>query len=253
MQGDDTFRAEVARRIADVETEMRRAGVWQSEPLPPDALEFREPWGHDRLSFEQWLQFVLVPRVHEILRGEGEFPPSSVVAAQAVREFDGNTDAEPLLGVLSRFDDLFNSRAAASDAAAAPGADGDEFTSELDSAGAAATVHAFVSALRRGDDDVARARLTRPARTLASFVPRAPFRVRGFTMLDVTSRAGCIVVRTHLDGVAADGTPAAETVSFAVIHEDGDWRVDLGRTTGSFAAGIAPAHDGPTRPHGGRA
>ena len=87
---------------------MRRIGFWQSEPPPPEAFEFRAAFAMDTMAFSQWLQFVFIPRVRSLLENGGQWPPSSHVGAQAVREFDGVNEASDLVSLLSEFDALFD-------------------------------------------------------------------------------------------------------------------------------------------------
>jgi uncharacterized protein YqcC (DUF446 family) len=97
----------VAAKLDQIEQEMRRVGLWQEKPLAPDQYNFTQAFAMDTMSYDQWLQFVFVPRVREIIRTEGRFPASSSVGAQAVREFDTYPDAERLIALLSEFDSLF--------------------------------------------------------------------------------------------------------------------------------------------------
>ena len=61
------------------------------------------------MAFTEWLQFVLIPRVHSILETNGTFPKQSNVAAHAYREFDGmEQEYGDLCQLLSEFDALFN-------------------------------------------------------------------------------------------------------------------------------------------------
>jgi uncharacterized protein YqcC (DUF446 family) len=97
----------VERHLDAIEAEMKRAGLWQSEPLPEDAYQFRQAFAMDTMAFSQWLQFIFVPRVRQII-GTGEaFPSTSMVGAQAVREFDTVPEAGELVRLLSEFDALF--------------------------------------------------------------------------------------------------------------------------------------------------
>lgn len=102
------FRETVSQKIAGIEAEMKRINMWQDEELPPEKYEFSEAFAMDTMTFNQWLQFIFIPRVHEILESGGEFPSRSMVAAQAVREFDGYDEASELIRLLSEFDDLFH-------------------------------------------------------------------------------------------------------------------------------------------------
>jgi uncharacterized protein YqcC (DUF446 family) len=86
---------------------MRRIGLWQFEPPPPEAFEFRSAFAMDTMAFIQWLQFVLIPRVRDLMENGGEWPSDSYVGVKAVRELDGVDEAEGLISLLSEFDGLF--------------------------------------------------------------------------------------------------------------------------------------------------
>jgi len=90
--------------IADaLEAGLRRLGCWGS-PAPTGPIT--GAFGQPDLAFTQWLEHVLVPRLREIASGQAEPPGSSMVAAQAVREFDGWDEADALIEILQRLDDL---------------------------------------------------------------------------------------------------------------------------------------------------
>jgi uncharacterized protein YqcC (DUF446 family) len=97
----------VAAKLAEIESEMKRMGLWQSEPLRPEQYEFRQAFAMDTMAFSQWLQFIFVPRVRGIIAAGGQFPSKSQVGAQAVREFDTLPEADKLMSLLSEFDALF--------------------------------------------------------------------------------------------------------------------------------------------------
>jgi len=102
----ETVEASVAR----IEAEMRRIGMWQDQPLSAEQLDFKQAFGGDKLSFEQWLQFVFIPRVRQIISTRGQFPSQSQVADQAFREWKmwGNRDdVDGLVTLLREFDALF--------------------------------------------------------------------------------------------------------------------------------------------------
>ena len=97
----------VAHYADQIEAELRRSGFWQNQALRPEQLSFQQAFAMDTMTFTQWLQFVFLPRVREAV-ASGEFPNSSSVGAQAVREFDGEPDADRLVTLLSEFDALFD-------------------------------------------------------------------------------------------------------------------------------------------------
>jgi len=87
-----------------IEGELRRMDVWSSEPPPPEAFQSRVAFFGDTMSFYQWLQFVLLARVRDVVANRGAFPRSSSVGAYAVRELDGCDEAADLIRLLSEFD-----------------------------------------------------------------------------------------------------------------------------------------------------
>lgn len=96
-----------AAQYADqIEAEMRRIALWQNQPLRPGQMDFKQAFGMDTMAFSQWLQFVFLPRVREAV-ASNNFPDGSSVGAQAVREFDGFSEADQLVTLLSEFDALF--------------------------------------------------------------------------------------------------------------------------------------------------
>jgi uncharacterized protein YqcC (DUF446 family) len=101
----------VAAKLSEIETEMKRVRLWQTQPLAPEQYQFSRAFAGDTMSYDQWLQFIFIPRVKQIIETRGQFPASSSVGAQAVREFDGNREADRLITLLSEFDSMFGGRA----------------------------------------------------------------------------------------------------------------------------------------------
>jgi uncharacterized protein YqcC (DUF446 family) len=89
-----------------IERELRGLNGWQDASLPDTAYTSETAFFADTMTFYQWLQFVLLPRVREIIDQRGSFPAESYVAAYAVRELDGVPGANALVHTLSEFDDF---------------------------------------------------------------------------------------------------------------------------------------------------
>lgn len=102
-----------AATIADaLEAELRRLGRWSAQRPPPEAFENMGAFGGRTLAFEQWIQFVLLERIREIVSTRGAFPSSSQVGVYAVRELDGDPDAGELGSLLSTLDWIIEHRGA---------------------------------------------------------------------------------------------------------------------------------------------
>jgi uncharacterized protein YqcC (DUF446 family) len=105
-----TTRERIGANIAEIENEMKRIGYWQSDPLRPEQYEFRSAFAMDTMAFSQWLQFIFIPRVKNMLETGEKFPPDSQNGAQAVREFDGDDRAQGIVALLSDFDEIIRGR-----------------------------------------------------------------------------------------------------------------------------------------------
>jgi len=96
----------VVAMAGEIENEMRRVGLWSSKAPSPEQMAFKKALAIDTMPFSMWLQFIFIPRVHQAAAAN-QFPSSSSVGAQAVREFDTVPNTERLLSLLSEFDALF--------------------------------------------------------------------------------------------------------------------------------------------------
>ena len=102
---------DIPYRIADVllevETHLRTSGNWDHNRPSEAALGSGEPFCFDTLRFEQWLQWVLLPRMKQILEHRKPLPAKSSIFVYA-QEYLRKSDplANNLLNLIKRFDDL---------------------------------------------------------------------------------------------------------------------------------------------------
>jgi antitoxin component YwqK of YwqJK toxin-antitoxin module/uncharacterized protein YqcC (DUF446 family) len=106
---------EVFLKINEIEAELKRLNRWQSEPLPDSAYEDMGPFGMNSISPEQWIQFVLIPRVEEIIASRGEFPKESQVGVWALQNLAHDNEADRLCALLGEFDELIEGGVGSSD------------------------------------------------------------------------------------------------------------------------------------------
>ncbi len=93
-----------------IEAELRRLGRWQDTPLPEGQYENMGAFGSNTMSFEQWIQFILVINIRAIITDNGDFPDESQVGTYAVRAFDADPEAGQLTQLLIELDDLIEGR-----------------------------------------------------------------------------------------------------------------------------------------------
>lgn len=88
---------------------MRRIGLWESERPDDEALASLVPFCHDTLTFEQWLQWVFLPKMKAVVESGEDFPASSEI--QPLAEYSlGRLPHETgrLLELICKFDDFIN-------------------------------------------------------------------------------------------------------------------------------------------------
>ncbi len=108
----DNFTHQLADLLLELEAEMRCIGLWEAEPPAPQALQSLVPFCHDTMRFEQWLQWVLLPKMKQVVESSEECPSSSEIAPLAEYRFEQL--AQPttvLLTLIERFDSHINQEA----------------------------------------------------------------------------------------------------------------------------------------------
>ncbi|VXD02286.1 Pseudouridine synthase [Pseudomonas sp. 8Z] len=102
---------ERAPQIADllllIERELRQLGWWQAEAPSAEALASQTPFCVDTLAFEQWLQWILLPRMKMLLESDRSLPAVSGIQAMAEMAYrEQSVNVRGLLELLGRFDRL---------------------------------------------------------------------------------------------------------------------------------------------------
>jgi len=80
---------EIRDLLSRMEAEMRRLGLGSASPPPPDAFASTAPFCHDRMDFDQWLRWVLIPRMTALLDQEAPLPSECHIAPMAELTFAG--------------------------------------------------------------------------------------------------------------------------------------------------------------------
>lgn len=100
----------VADQLLLIERELRVLGCWASSPPAPAALGSQEPFCVDTLAFDQWLQWIFLPRMKQILERGDPLPAVSGILAMAEMVYqDQPQRVAGLLEALETFDELIGS------------------------------------------------------------------------------------------------------------------------------------------------
>lgn len=73
--------------INDLQSEMRHSGIWSELEPDQNALMSDQPFCVDTLPFEQWLQFVMIPRFNWMIAEQMTLPIQCDVTSMAEETF----------------------------------------------------------------------------------------------------------------------------------------------------------------------
>jgi uncharacterized protein YqcC (DUF446 family) len=96
---------QVADSLLAIEIQLRQMNCWQSEPLAKEKYLSSEPFCLDTMSFEQWLQFVLLAKLKQMLENDQPLPAVSGVAPMAEEHYRGGW-GQRLIRELAKLDEL---------------------------------------------------------------------------------------------------------------------------------------------------
>lgn len=106
--------AEMTQRVSvildKIELELRRLGYWRGEAGRPDAHAFCStvPFCLDSMEFWQWLEYVLISRLRELILNDSPLPERMLTAPMAQEFWRGRWgEHKQLIMLLRALDDCF--------------------------------------------------------------------------------------------------------------------------------------------------
>ncbi len=105
------MRTDIAEVLIDIEAQLRQLSLWEPIPPSPEALASQEPFCIDTLTLPQWLQFVFLPTLYQMLEQEAELPGRCAITPMAEEYFRGSAlPTSELLQALQRIDELLTTQ-----------------------------------------------------------------------------------------------------------------------------------------------
>jgi uncharacterized protein YqcC (DUF446 family) len=95
--------------LFELEIELKRMQVWQHERPSAEALASEQPFCLDMLGFEQWLQFVFIERMTQLIARRQELPTKFGLAPMSEQYFASKgIDSRALTNLLKRLDEALS-------------------------------------------------------------------------------------------------------------------------------------------------
>lgn len=97
--------AEVITQLVELEAELKQLELWSFESPTAEALASTQPFCIDTLSLPQWLQFVFLPRMYQLVDQQAPLPRQCGIAPMAEEYFKSiNLSAEQIIERLQYVD-----------------------------------------------------------------------------------------------------------------------------------------------------
>ena len=101
--------ADVATLLIDLEAQLRQLGLWDEVPPSAEALASTQPFAIDTLTLPQWLQFIFLPRIYQLLEAGEALPRRCGITPIAEEYFrESEFSGTELLATLSDIDSLLS-------------------------------------------------------------------------------------------------------------------------------------------------
>ena len=98
---------QIADQLLLIERQLRQLGLWAQQAPSAEALASQQPFCVDSLAFEEWLQWIFLPRLKSMLEANAPLPSASGIAAMAEQVFVGRAlEVKGLIAALEEFDRL---------------------------------------------------------------------------------------------------------------------------------------------------
>ncbi len=95
--------------LAGLKQVMRNEGLWGEHAPSQHDLSSQEPFCVDTLSFEQWLQFVMIVRFEQMIESNTALPTQCDIAPMAQEAFK-HRSLNSIIEKINKIDDLLNKK-----------------------------------------------------------------------------------------------------------------------------------------------
>jgi len=95
----------IGQTLRLISAEMQQLGLWQNEAPSAQKLASKLPFCVDTLTFAQWLQWVMFPKLVVIVETKAKLPANSNMATMAEQAFKKEpSDTKQLLALIVQLD-----------------------------------------------------------------------------------------------------------------------------------------------------
>lgn len=102
----------IIEKLRHIEDEMRLKALWNEQPPSPEAFESTEPFSLDTMEAVEWLQWILIPRLYELIEQDAVLPGAFAIAPYFEETYKNDDEGQYrlLLVHLRELDDFFSTQ-----------------------------------------------------------------------------------------------------------------------------------------------
>ena len=83
LTSQQALRSAIAAQLSELEASLRQLGLWSDEARSPESLVSDQPFAVDVLEMEQWLQYIFLPTMYDLLKQDAPMPEQCAIAPMA--------------------------------------------------------------------------------------------------------------------------------------------------------------------------
>jgi uncharacterized protein YqcC (DUF446 family) len=96
--------------LVKLEQQLKLLGLWSLTPPSTIALASTAPFACDTLAFEQWLQFIFIPKMQQLIDTQSSLPSQMAIAPMAQQVWQALPERQEIIALLDQFDQLLTNQ-----------------------------------------------------------------------------------------------------------------------------------------------
>ncbi|MCE9678152.1 YqcC family protein [Shewanella sp. AS1] len=93
------------KQLTLIELELKSLAMWASSPPSEEALVDPTPFACESLAFEQWLQFIFIPKMSQLVALKAPLPQRIALAPMAEHVWQNQPKMKRLTTLLNQLDE----------------------------------------------------------------------------------------------------------------------------------------------------
>lgn len=94
--------------LIKLEQELVNANLWQVEPVDQKALQSSQPFHHDTLSSQQWLQFIFIARLEQMVKIQMPLPANCDITPYITESLKEHNAVNKITSLTKQIDELLS-------------------------------------------------------------------------------------------------------------------------------------------------